>query len=75
MVGDTPVNLRAAKAAGALMVGVLSGLAGPQDLRSADLVIPCVTQLGNWLPPLAVKPGAGQTAAWAEQSSEPSLFS
>ena len=49
LVGDTQVDVRAAKAAGALMIGVLSGLGEESDLREADLIIDSVVQLSDWL--------------------------
>lgn len=49
MVGDTGVDVRAAKAAGALAVGVLCGFGEENDLQGADLVIPSTAQLGTWL--------------------------
>jgi HAD superfamily hydrolase (TIGR01549 family) len=49
MIGDTTVDVRSAKAAGALMIGVLSGFGSAEDLNSADLVIPSVASLGEWM--------------------------
>jgi HAD superfamily hydrolase (TIGR01549 family) len=49
MVGDTSVDVHAAKAAGALAVGVLSGFGGRDDFRSADLVLDSPSQLCEWL--------------------------
>lgn len=49
MVGDTGVDVRSAKAAGALCVGVLCGFGEPNDLADADLVIGSTAQLGEWL--------------------------
>jgi HAD superfamily hydrolase (TIGR01549 family) len=49
MVGDTGVDVRAAKAAGALAVGVLCGFGEKDDLRDADLVIAATGELGKWL--------------------------
>ena len=39
MVGDTEVDVRAAKAAGALAVGVLCGFGERNDFGDADLVV------------------------------------
>jgi predicted PurR-regulated permease PerM/phosphoglycolate phosphatase-like HAD superfamily hydrolase len=49
MVGDTSVDIRSAKAAGALAVGVLCGFGDRNDLAGADLVIDSPTELTNWL--------------------------
>lgn len=49
MVGDTEVDVRSAKAAGALSVGVLCGFGERDDLADADLVIESTAQLGDWL--------------------------
>jgi predicted PurR-regulated permease PerM/phosphoglycolate phosphatase-like HAD superfamily hydrolase len=49
MVGDTRVDLRSAKAAGALAVAVLSGFGGRRDLQEADLTLKDVTELKEWL--------------------------
>ena len=49
MVGDTGVDVRAAKAAGALAVGVLCGFGEEADLRSADLVLATTAKLTEWL--------------------------
>lgn len=49
MVGDTDVDVRAAKAAGALAVGVLCGFGERNDLDVADLVLDSPTQLTDWL--------------------------
>ena len=49
LVGDTGVDVRAAKAAGALAVGVLSGFGERKDLRLADLVLESVRELAEWL--------------------------
>ncbi len=49
MVGDTEVDVRAAKAAGALAVGVLCGFGENDDFGDADLVIESTAQLGEWL--------------------------
>jgi HAD superfamily hydrolase (TIGR01509 family) len=49
MVGDTSVDVRSAKAAGALSVGVLSGFGEREDFESADLVVDSPAQLVTWL--------------------------
>ena len=49
MVGDTGMDVRSAKAAGMLAIGVLSGFGEEKDLRDADLVIGSTAQLGAWL--------------------------
>mgnify|MGYP001039595287 CR=1 FL=1 len=49
LVGDTRVDMRAAKAAGALAVGVLSGFGERKDLIQADLILEDVTELEQWL--------------------------
>jgi HAD superfamily hydrolase (TIGR01549 family) len=50
MVGDTGVDVRAAKAAGALAVGVLCGFGDPDDLKQADLILRTTAQLADCLP-------------------------
>jgi phosphoglycolate phosphatase-like HAD superfamily hydrolase len=49
MVDDTEVDVRSAKAAGALAVGVLCGFGELNDFEDADLVIDSTAQLGEWL--------------------------
>ena len=49
MVGDTGVDVRSAKAAGALVVAVLCGFGEMNDFGDADLVIDSTAQLGEWL--------------------------
>lgn len=49
MVGDTEVDVRAAKTAGALAVGVLCGFGEQGDLGDADLVLDSPAQLDAWL--------------------------
>jgi HAD superfamily hydrolase (TIGR01549 family) len=49
MVGDTGVDTRSAKAAGALSVAVLCGFGEITDFEDADLVIDSTAQLGEWL--------------------------
>ena len=49
MVGDTKVDVQAAKAAGALAVGVLCGFGDRRDLRQADLILASTADLAAWL--------------------------
>ena len=49
MVGDTGVDVRAAKAAGAYVVGVLCGFGERGDLAGADLILENTAELGEWL--------------------------
>lgn len=51
MVGDTPVDIRAGKAAGAQTVGVLCGFGSERELRraGADLILPSTGQLDEIL--------------------------
>lgn len=49
MVGDTNVDVRAAKAAGALAVGVLCGFGEREDFDDADLVLDSTAQIGEWV--------------------------
>jgi predicted PurR-regulated permease PerM/phosphoglycolate phosphatase-like HAD superfamily hydrolase len=49
MVGDTGVDVRSAKAAGALAVGVLCGFGEWDDFENADLVLESPSQLSEWL--------------------------
>jgi HAD superfamily hydrolase (TIGR01549 family) len=49
MVGDTSVDVRAAKAAGACAVGVLCGFGERDDLVGADLILENTAELGEWL--------------------------
>jgi len=51
MVGDTPVDIRAGKAAGAQTVGVLCGFGSERELQraGADLILPTTAQLGEEL--------------------------
>lgn len=51
MIGDMPVDMRAAKRAGARAIGVLTGLGSESELAKAgaDLVLPSVRDLGAWL--------------------------
>jgi len=48
MVGDTGLDVRAAKAAGACAVGVLCGFGEREDLAGADLILENTAELG-WL--------------------------
>ncbi len=49
MVGDTSVDVRAAKAAGACAVGVLCGFGERDDLEGADLILENTAELEEWL--------------------------
>jgi len=49
MVGDTGLDVRAGKAAGALAVGVRSGFGQDGDFNEADLVLDSPAQLVLWL--------------------------
>ncbi len=49
MVGDTGMDVRAAKAAGAYAVGVLCGFGEQGDLVGADLILENPAELGEWL--------------------------
>jgi HAD superfamily hydrolase (TIGR01549 family) len=49
MVGDTGVDMRAAKAAGACAIGVLCGFGERGDLAGADLILENTAELGDWL--------------------------
>jgi predicted PurR-regulated permease PerM/phosphoglycolate phosphatase-like HAD superfamily hydrolase len=49
LVGDTSVDVRSAKTAGALSVGVLCGLGERDDFEDADLVLESPAQLVEWL--------------------------
>jgi phosphoglycolate phosphatase-like HAD superfamily hydrolase len=49
MVGDTRLDVRAAKRAGALAVGVLCGFGTQGDLCEADLVLASPADLKAWL--------------------------
>jgi phosphoglycolate phosphatase len=60
VVGDSRHDLEAAQAAGALAIGVLSGLASRDDLAPrADHIIPNIAALPALLARLAVAPGRG----------------
>jgi HAD superfamily hydrolase (TIGR01509 family) len=52
MVGDTTVDIRAARSAGAKSVGVLSGFGSERELRraGADVILRDITELVNLLP-------------------------
>ncbi len=47
MVGDTPMDMQAAKGAGAIAIGVLTGFGEEDDLRraGADIILPSVAAL------------------------------
>jgi HAD superfamily hydrolase (TIGR01549 family) len=49
MVGDTGVDVRSAKAAGAWAVGVLCGFGEQSDLKGADLILGNTAELEEWL--------------------------
>jgi len=49
MVGDTGLDVRAAKAAGVYTVGVLCGFGERGDLAEADLILENTAELGEWL--------------------------
>ncbi len=49
MVGDTAADVRAARAAGSLAVGVLCGFGDRADLKQADLVLAHTADLAEWL--------------------------
>ncbi len=49
IVSDSDVNLRAGRAMGMASAGVLSGLGDERDMRDADIVLPSVTELPEWL--------------------------
>jgi HAD superfamily hydrolase (TIGR01509 family) len=49
VVGDTAMDVRAAKAAGALAVGVECGFGEGDDFRDADLVLCSTGELAAWL--------------------------
>ncbi len=50
VVGDAPADLRAARAAGAMAIGVLTGFGGSEEMAPADLVIPSIASLHDYLP-------------------------
>jgi phosphoglycolate phosphatase len=49
LVSDTELNLRAARAMEMATAGVLTGLGEAGDLGEADLVMPSVAELDEWL--------------------------
>jgi phosphoglycolate phosphatase-like HAD superfamily hydrolase len=51
MIGDTTVDIRAGKAAGAQTVGVLCGFGEEEELRraGADLILPKTPHLADFL--------------------------
>lgn len=49
VVGDTEVDIQAAKAAGALAIGVLSGFGDEKDLSQADVILNSIRDLDKWL--------------------------
>ena len=50
VVGDTPLDVRAAKAAGALAAAVLSGFGEIDELQEADIILEKPAELWRWLP-------------------------
>jgi predicted PurR-regulated permease PerM/phosphoglycolate phosphatase-like HAD superfamily hydrolase len=51
MVGDTGVDILAARSAGARSVGVLSGFGDEEDLdrAGADMIVQCASRLQDWM--------------------------
>lgn len=49
IVSDTDTNLRAGRAMGMAVAGVLSGLGEPIDLNETDLTVSTVSELEEWL--------------------------
>jgi predicted PurR-regulated permease PerM/phosphoglycolate phosphatase-like HAD superfamily hydrolase len=49
MVSDTELNLRAARAMEMATAGVLTGLGQAEDLNEADIIVPSVAELEEWL--------------------------
>ncbi len=49
MIGDSPYDIISGQAAGLLTVGVLTGTASVDDLAMADIVLPDITQIPDWL--------------------------
>jgi len=49
MVGDTLADVRAARAANAAAVGVLTGFGQKEDMDEADLILDSVVDLVQWL--------------------------
>lgn len=49
LVGDTAADMQAAKAAGAVAVGVLCGFGERTDLEQADLILESTAELAEWL--------------------------
>lgn len=57
VVGDTPTDMAMGRAAGAgLVVGVLTGVGGPQDLADADVIVDSIDALDP--APRPARPGA-----------------
>ncbi len=50
MVGDTQMDVRAAKAAGALSAAVLCGFGEIEELQDADIILNTPAELWRWLP-------------------------
>ncbi|NPA90115.1 MAG: AI-2E family transporter [Chloroflexi bacterium] len=49
LVGDTPVDVRAAKAAGALAAAVLCGFGELEELQDADIIVEKPADLWRWI--------------------------
>ncbi len=49
VVGDTPLDVRAAKAAGALAAAVLSGFGEIEELQEADIILEKPAELWRWV--------------------------
>ena len=49
VVGDTPLDVRAARAAGALAAAVLSGFGEIEELQEADIILEKPAELWRWL--------------------------
>lgn len=62
MVGDTRVDIRAAKATGACAVGVLCGFGERGDLAEADLILESPVELKQWLQRENLEDAARRTA-------------
>ena len=50
VVGDTPLDVRAAKAAGAMAAAVLCGFGEIEELQDADIIVENPAELAHWLP-------------------------
>ena len=49
MVGDTTVDIAAARSAGVQAIGVLCGFGEPKDFDGAELVLDSTGDLADWL--------------------------